>query len=145
MCLGLLEKQPVEHGEEDVLLGFGELADALELALELGGGPALGGGLAGAGRGHAQEHIGGHIKERGQRGDERDGDPEPPDLVVGEGLLGDAQLGGHGLLGEASLLAELGQAAAERFGELPVGGGHIGRPRCGGCGLHDKGGGGGRH
>lgn len=40
------------------------------------------------------------------------------------------QMRSDGVLGEAGLLAQLGKAAAERFAELPVGGGHV-RPR--GC------------
>ena len=42
-CLALLEEHAVEHREDDVLLGLGEAADALELALELGRGAALAG------------------------------------------------------------------------------------------------------
>lgn len=45
----------VEHGEDGLLLGFGEAGEALELALELGGGAAL----AGGGAGDPEEDIGG--------------------------------------------------------------------------------------
>ena len=48
----------VKHGEDDLLLGLAQAAEALEL----GGGPAC----AGAGVGDAEQHVGGHIEE-GQR------------------------------------------------------------------------------
>lgn len=72
-ALPVLEEHAVEHGEDDVLLGLGETADALELALELGRGAAL----AGPGRrsvGNAEEDVGGHGEEPRELGDERDGD-----------------------------------------------------------------------
>ena len=123
--LAVLEEHAVEHGEDGVLLGFWEAAHALELALELGGGPAL----AGVRAGDAEEHVGGHGEERGESGHEGDGEAEAADLVVGEGLLGDAQVRGDHLLGEAGLLAQQRAAAAELLGELPVGGRHGRLPR----------------
>ncbi|MBK8245794.1 MAG: hypothetical protein IPK85_00030 [Gemmatimonadetes bacterium] len=44
--LRLLE-DAVEHGEDGLLLGFGEAGEALELALELGVGPRLTGWASG--------------------------------------------------------------------------------------------------
>ena len=106
----MLEEHTIEHGEDDLLLGFREAADALELALELGGRPALplGGGPC---AGHPEQHVGGHTKERGDLGQEHDGKPQAADLVVGEGLLRDAELGGHRLLREAGVLAQLRETA----------------------------------
>ena len=114
----MLEEHAVEHGEDGVLLGLGEAGEALELALELRRRAAL----AGAGVSDPEERIGGAAKERGELGDQDHGEAEAADLVVGEGLLGDAHVRGHGLLGEAGLLAELGQAAAKLFPELAIGG-----------------------
>lgn len=116
----MLEKDTVEHGEDGLLLGLGEAADALELALELGGGPAL----AGLRARDAEQHVSGHGEERGESGHEGDGEAKPADLVVGEGLLRDAHVRGDRLLGEARFLAQLREAAAELLGELPVGGRH---------------------
>ncbi len=62
----MLEEDAIEHGENGLLLGLGEAADALELALQLGGGPAL----AGLGAGDAEQDIGGHGEERGAPGHE---------------------------------------------------------------------------
>ena len=42
-CLPVLQQHPIEHGEDGLLLGLGEARETLELALELGGGPALAG------------------------------------------------------------------------------------------------------
>ena len=61
--LPLLLEDAIEHGEDGLLLGFGEAADALELALELGGGPAL----AGVGAGDAQEDVGGTANRAARR------------------------------------------------------------------------------
>ena len=110
--LGVLEGA-VEHGEDDLLFGFGEALEALQAALELRGGPALGG----RGAGDAEQDVGGHTGQRRQLRHERDGEPEPADFVVGERLLRDAELRGEGVLREAGLLAERGQAAAQRFGD----------------------------
>ena len=121
----MLEEDTIEHGEDDLLLGLGKAAHALELALELGGGPAL----AGVRAGNAEEHIGGDGEERREAGHEGDGEAEAADLVVGEGLLSDAQVRGDHLLGEAGLLAQLGAAAAQVLGELPIGGRHGRLPR----------------
>ena len=41
---------------------------------------------------------------------------------MGERLPGDPSVVRHGLLGEAGLLAEVGEAAAELFPELAIGG-----------------------
>lgn len=41
VALSVVEEHAVEHGEDDVLLGFGEAAEALELALEFGRGAAF--------------------------------------------------------------------------------------------------------
>lgn len=149
--LSLLQEHAVEHGEDNLLLGLGEAADALELALELWRRPALAGGLAHGGAGDAQEHVGGHVEERREPGHQRDGEPEAADLVVDEGLLGDAQVIGDGLLGEAGLLAQLREAAAELLPELPVGRRHgmlpVELPRgpvIHGRAMHDNGGVGGR-
>lgn len=87
--IGLLE-YAVKHGEDDVLLRLGEPTYALELALELGRGPALPGGCARVRAGDAEQHIGVHGEEVRELGHERDGEAEPADLVVGERLLGDA-------------------------------------------------------
>lgn len=130
----MLEEHAIEHGEDGLLLGLGEAADALELALELGGGPAL----AGLRARDAEQHIGGDGEERGELGHERHGEAEPADLVVGEGLLGDAEVCGDRLLGEARLLAQLGEAAAEGRGELPVGGRHGRLLGIHECDLHDS-------
>jgi hypothetical protein len=63
----VLEEHAIEHGEDDLLLGFGEAAQALELALELGRGPAL--PLGGGPRaGHAEQDVGGHTEARGELG-----------------------------------------------------------------------------
>jgi len=48
---------------------------------------------------------------------------------VGEGLLRDAEVCGDRLLGEARLLAQLREAAAKLFDELPVSGRHGRLPR----------------
>ena len=77
----------VEHGEDDVLLGVGEAAQALELALEFGRGAAFPGRRAGRCPGDAEQRIGGHAKEGGERGHEHDGEPEAADLVVGAEFL----------------------------------------------------------
>lgn len=71
----MLEEYTIEHGEDGLLLGLGEAGEALELALELGGGPALAGLRAddaeearGLGRRllahgrHAEQLIGGDAK-----------------------------------------------------------------------------------
>ena len=79
--LAVLLEDAIEHGEDGLLLGLGEAGEALELALVLGGGPPL----AGVGAGDAEEHIGGHGEERGESGDEGDGEAEAADLVMGEG------------------------------------------------------------
>ena len=121
----MLEEHAVEHGEDSLLLRLGESGEAFELALELGGGPAL----AGLRAGDPEEHVGGHGEERGEPGHEGDGEAEAADLVVGEGLLGDAQVRGDHLLGEAGLLAQQRAAATELLGELPVGGRHGRLPR----------------
>lgn len=86
----MLEEDAIEHGEDGLLLSLGEATEALELALERRGRAAL----AGMGAGDAEQHIGGHREERGELGDERHGEPEPADRVVGEGLLRDAELRG---------------------------------------------------
>ena len=77
----MLEEDAIEHGEDGLLLGLGEPAEALELALELRGRPPL----AGVGAGDAEQDIGRDGEERGELGHERDGEAEPADLVVGEG------------------------------------------------------------
>lgn len=51
----MLEKNAVEHGEDGLLLGLGEASEAFELALELGGGPALAGARGGVG--DAEEDV----------------------------------------------------------------------------------------
>lgn len=51
--------------------------------------------------------------KRAARGNKRHGKPEPTDFVVGDGLLGDAEVISPGLLGEAGLLAQLRETAAE--------------------------------
>jgi|SRR6185437_2993371 len=88
--LSVVEEDAIEHGEDDVLLGFGEAAQALELALEFGRGAAFPGRRAGRCPGDAEERVGRHGEKRGERGHEHHGEPEAADLVVGEGLLGDA-------------------------------------------------------
>jgi hypothetical protein len=125
----VLEEDAVEHGEDDSLLGLGKTADALELALELGGGATLAGGLGGGWADDADEDVGGDVKEVGELGDEGHGETEAADFVVGQGLLGDAEVGGDGLLGEAGLLAQLREATTELFAELAIGGHHVGLPR----------------
>ena len=114
----------VEHSEDDLLLGLGEAADALELALELGGGPALAGGFGRGRAGDAEQDVGGHVEERRELGHERDGEAEAPDLVVGERLLCDAEMRGDDVLGEPGVLAQLRETAAELFAELAIGGRH---------------------
>ncbi len=130
----MLEEHAIEHREDGELLGLGEAADALELALELGRGPAL----AGLRARDAEQHIGGDGEERGELGHEGDRDAGPADLVVGEGLLRDAEVCGDRLLREACLLAQLREAAAELLGELPVGGRHGRRRGMDGRALHDS-------
>lgn len=120
----MLQEDAIEHGEDGLLLGLGEAGEALELALELGRGAPL----AGMRTGDAEQDIGRHGEERGEPGHEHDGEAEPAHLVVGEGLLRDAQVRGDGLLGEAGLLAQVREAAAELCGELPVGGRHARLP-----------------
>jgi len=65
--LSVVEEDAVEHGEDDALLGGGEAAEALELALELGGGAAFPGRCAGRCPADAEECVGGHGEERGER------------------------------------------------------------------------------
>ena len=122
--LPALEQHAVEHGEDGLMLGLGEAGEALELPQELRGRPAL----AGVRAGDAEQHIGRQGEERGELGHEGDGEPEPADLVVGEGLLRDAHVRGDRLLGETGLLAQVREAAAELRGELPVGGRHVRLP-----------------
>ena len=74
----MLEQDAIEHGEDGLLLGLGEAGEALELALELGGGTAL----VGVRAGDAEQHIGQDGEERGEPGHEGDGEAEPADLVV---------------------------------------------------------------
>ena len=120
----MLEEHAVEHGEDGLLLGLGEARETLELALELGRGPAL----AGVRARDAEQDIGGDREERGELGHERDGEAAPADLVVREGLLRDTDVRGDRLLGGAGLLAQLGEAAAKLCGELAVGGRHVRLP-----------------
>ena len=127
--LSVVEEDAVEHGEDDALLGGGEAAEALELALEFGRGAAFPGRRVGRCPGDPEQRVGGDAKEGGELGHEHDGEPEAADLIMGERLLGDAKMRGHGVLGEAGLLAQRGEAAAERFPELSVGGGHVWLPR----------------
>ena len=87
----MLEEHDIERGEGGLLLGLGETGEALELPLEL----ARGSALAGMRAGDAEQDIGGDGEERGELGDERDGELEPAHLVVREGLLGDAYMRGH--------------------------------------------------
>lgn len=70
----------VEHGEDDLLLGLGESADAPELALELGGRPALAGMRVCLGDARGARRWG--TKEGGERGHKRDGEAKAADLVV---------------------------------------------------------------
>ena len=74
----MLQEHAVKHGEDDLLLGLGKSADALELALELGGGLAL--PVGGPRAGDAEQHIGGLGEERGEPGHEGDGEAEAADL-----------------------------------------------------------------
>ena len=112
VCLPVLQKHAVEHGEDDLLLGLGEAANALELTLELGGGPAL--PVGGPRAGNPEQHIRGHAEERGELGDEHDGEAQAADLVMRERLLRDAQVCGHRLLREAGVLGSGGHGAALR-------------------------------
>jgi hypothetical protein len=64
-------------------------AEALELALEFGGGAAFPGRRAGRCPGDPEQRVGGEAKEGGERGHEHHGEPEAADLVVGDGQLGD--------------------------------------------------------
>lgn len=81
----MLEEDAVKHGEDDVLLRFGQAAHALELTLELGRGPALAGGSAAARPGRArdpEDHVDGHVEEGRELGHEGDGEAEPTHLTV---------------------------------------------------------------
>lgn len=61
-----------------------ESAQALELALELGCGPALDAARGRASNGDSEQHVGGHPEECGELRNERDGEPQTADIVVRE-------------------------------------------------------------
>lgn len=82
----------------------------------------MGPAFAGAGVGDAEEHVGGRSEERGEPGDECDGEAEAADFIVREGLLRDAQVRCYGLLREPGLVPQPGEPTAELFAAL------VGRP-----------------
>jgi len=72
----------------------------------------------------ADQVLDGDAKRPGQGRQQRHGNAQPPCLVVGKGLLGDAEFIGELHLGEIARLASRGDAPAERQIEALVGDGH---------------------
>lgn len=91
----------IEHFGDELLFGAGQAGDGVELLFEAGGGTALAGQAHG---GLAEKNlVERQIEQFGQAREQGRADADSPDLVMGEGLLGDAEGIGEGLLAGAAL------------------------------------------
>jgi DNA primase len=111
-----LGNEGVEHLHHDKLLGLGKVTDAVDLLLEPGRGSALAFGP----HLQAQELVHGHAQHLGEEGKHGGRKAQATALVVGEGLLGDAQAVGDLLLGEVLVFPGLGDACTQGFEESLV-------------------------
>lgn len=96
----LLLKDGIEDLEDKPLTRLGELPDALEVALDLGGGTALAGLSV-----LAEEAFDGGAEGLGEGGEHGGGDSSSGDLEVADLLLGEAEEIGELGLGETLLVA----------------------------------------
>ena len=111
LCLSaLLLQDGIEHLHDEALLRLGQCADAFELLLQLRCRPAL--ACAALGR-RADEFLDADVERLGQQRQCRDRHPALSALVGGDGLLRDAEGLGELDLGDATRLAQCGEAFAE--------------------------------
>lgn len=93
-CLAAgLGEHAIEHLHDDLLLGLGQLVESLDLLLQQRRAAALAGAAL-----QAEQLVGIDAVEPGERRHDGHWHTGGADLVVGEGLLGDAELIGDGLL-----------------------------------------------
>ena len=90
---GVLGQHRVEHLRNELLLRPRKLTDGLDLLLEARAGSALAGRPGG--RLTDQQLLDRQVEHLGQDRQLRSGDASPADFVVGQRLLGDAQMLGE--------------------------------------------------
>jgi hypothetical protein len=111
---GLLQ-DGLEHLRDEALLGARQSLEHLELNLELGAGSALG-----LGAGEPEQMVDRDVEERGESGQQRDGDPSPSFLEGEQLLLGDPEGVGDLDLSEPPLRAQACEALTELQEEVLV-------------------------
>ena len=109
----MLRQHGVEHGRDGALLGPWEPGERVKLLLEARCGAALAwrtdGGLT------DQQLVERQVEQPGEPGKQVGRDARAADLVMGEGLLGDAEPLCELDLGQAAFLAGAGDALPEVF------------------------------